>query len=304
MIKIDSLLQRLKKPNDVESSDQDTPIESPYARYMQDRFTAGDEQKLTPASRDVFLLAPDLQQAADTVGLFNRQKNRLLIRDPCKGETGQLMRLKVEPDSTVLFGNWRGYGKDGYGCYNPARSLFSLWFQADQVQPDVRFIYGLPGYHWIPLIGDWDGDGKDGIGLYDPVTGYFFLRNSLSAGLPDYYFKLDRVSSQAIPLAGDWDGDGVSGVGLYDPLTGLFHLTNHLAAVTPEIECQTGRQDKDAVPLTGDWNGSGRDAFGLYLPGSSRFLLWLHTDSLQSDIAFRFSHKGLKGIPVSLRWAI
>jgi len=304
MIKLDKVLRRFKQQKDAALPDQQSVVESPYARYLQDRFSSAQTQKLAPASRDVFLLSPDLQQVADTVGLFHRQKNLLLTRDPCTGETGRLMRLKVEPESSVFFGNWRGYGKAGYGCYNPARSLFSLWFQPDQAHPDLRFIYGLPGHGWIPLAGDWDGDGKDGIGLYDPSTGYFFLRNALSAGLPDYHFKLERVPSRAIPLAGDWDGDGVSGVGLYDPVTGLFHLTNHLAAVVPEIECQTERQEDGVVPLVGDWDGAGRDRFGLYLPAASRFLLWLHTDQAQGDIAFRFSHKGLKGIPLSLRGSI
>ena len=301
-------LLRLFKPGKADArpvpATEEAVAESPYARYLQDRFNPAEARTLTPTSRDVFLLSADVQHVADTVGLFHAPKNLLLVRDPCKGETGRMLRLRMEPDSIPLFGNWRGYGKDGYACYNPARSLFSLWFQVDQTRPDSRFSYGLPGRGWLPLTGDWDGDGKDGIGLYDPSTGYFFLRNSLSAGLPDYYFRLQQTPTRAIPLAGDWNGDGISGVGLYQPETGLFYLSDTLDAVVPAMQFSVEPRETDAIALAGDWNGTGSDRPGLYLPRQSRFLLWLQTGQPHSDTAFRFSHKGLRGTPVSLRWAL
>lgn len=307
MAKIQSLIRLFGKKTshnaEKKPATQAEERESPYARYLQDRFASPNERVLTPASRDVFLLDPQLHHAADTVGLFHRQKNILLVRDPSKGETQRIMRLKPEPDSTVFFGNWRGFGGDGPAGYDPVRSSFTVWYQPDQDQPDTRFIYGLPGQNWIPLVGDWDGDGKDGVGVYDPSTGYFFLRNSLSAGLPDYYFKLARVPVSAIPLVGDWNGDGISGVGVYVPESGVFYLADHLDAVMPEREIRIERPQEQVIPLVGDWNGAGHDKLGLYLPRQSRFLLWSENDLPRGDISFRFSHKGLKGVPVSLRWS-
>jgi len=72
----------------------------------------------------------------------------------------------------------------------------------------------------------------------------------------------------------------------------------------PATQFSVEPKETDAIPLVGDWNGSGSDYPGLYLPRQSRFLLWLQTEQPHSDIAFRFSHKGLRGTPVSLRWAL
>lgn len=286
-----------------ESPDQDIAVESPYTKYLADRSKDNESPLLTPITRDVFLLDSELRHGVDTVGLFHGVRNILMVRDPHKKETGRFMRWKVEAGSLAFFGNWLGYGRDMLGFYHPEKSVFSLWYGTDHQQADIRFSYGLPKRQWIPLIGDWDGDGKDGIGLYDPATGYFFLRNSLSAGLPDYYFRLDSKPGHQLPLAGDWNGDGVSGVGLYDPEQGLFRLTNRLDSGRAEMVIHIEKPEENCIPLAGDWNGTGADKFGLYQPQQSRFYQWWQLDTPASELSFRFSPKGLRGHPFSLRWS-
>lgn len=301
-----TLLQNFKnwivREETVESSDEDKPLDSPYTKYLQDRHADPEQKKLKPTSRDVFLLTPELRQGADTVGLFNAARGILLIRDPHQGTAGRILHWKVPVGSTLFFGNWRGYGMDTPGFYNPDKAVFCLWHGLEQQHAPISLFYGLPQRNWIPLVGDWDGDGKDGIGLYDPASGYFFLRNNLTSGLPDHYFRLDSTPDNGIPVAGDWNGDGISGVGLYDPESGTFNLTNHLAPGHPEQVFMVESPAVEAIPLIGDWDGSGADKIGLYHPKPSSFMLWPDPAQPDQTLSFRFSPKGLRGQAFSLRW--
>ncbi len=300
------LFQNIKKwassGDEDDIADVDKPLDSPYTKYLQDRHDDTNGKILKPTSRDVFLLTPEVRHGADTVGLFNAARNLVLIRDPHAGNTGRILRWKIPAGSTLFWGNWRGYGTDTPGLYNPQRAGFFLWHGLEQQQAHISLFYGLPNRGWIPLVGDWDGDGKDGIGLYDPDSGYFFLRNSLTSGLPDHYFRLDSAPGNGIPMAGDWDGDGISGVGLYDPQSGSFSLTNHLAPGGPEQVFTVMNPDPQAIPLSGDWDGSGADKVGLYLHQPSRFMLWPKLTQADNPLSFRFTHKGMRGLPFSLRW--
>jgi hypothetical protein len=284
-----------------ERAPEQQPV-SPYAKYLEERGAIVEDPHTDTPTRDIFLLGEIAQKPPGTVGLFYPGQGTFQIRDPYRGETGRILRKKVNPSWVPLFGDWTGCGSETIGFYDDHSGYFSLWNSNEHKQADMRFFYGLPGRGWIPIVGDWNSDGKDGIGLYDPALGIFFLRNELAEGLPEAYFPMDACEPGCIPVAGDWDGDGADGVGLYQPGDGIFWLRNRLSRGKPEIRIAVGKRNPDCVPVVGDWNGDGSDKVGLYDPKDSTFSLW--TNGGESETTFHFSSRGGQARPFAVRWTL
>jgi hypothetical protein len=297
-----------EKTSDVSNHEatNEEPV-SPYAQYLKERDSL-TEETLTgkPVVKDIFLLGEGGNKAPSTVGLYYPGKGNFLIRNPYRGGTGRIIRKRMDPAMTPLFGDWTGSRQETIGFYNGRSGHFSLWNHNEAKQAHLRFLYGLPERGWIPLVGDWSGNGKDSIGIYDPVLSIFFLRHELTAGLPDIYFKFGPFGSEGIPIAGDWDGDGIDGIGLYDPSEGTFWLRNQLSVGEPEIKLAVGHQNHPSLPVVGDWNGEGCDKVGVYDPSSSDFFLWNGLNDENSSISFHFGSKGGGGQvrPFSVRWVL
>jgi hypothetical protein len=276
---------------------------SPFARFMQPESLDASQLREQAQVKDIFLLddaAHANRKPVDTVGLFFPEPGALLVRDPYRGKAGWLVRLEGEMSRLPLFGDWTGNGRKSIGFYDPNISSFSLWYDEDHSEPDLRFLYGPAELGWIPLVGDWDGDGKDGIGLYDPASGIFYLRNELSGGESEILFMYGPPGLGWIPLAGDWDGDGKDGIGVYDPLNGRFLLKNTLSGGSNDNEYRFANPRPGWIPLAGDWNGDGADSIGIYDPENRAF--YLRNRSSGKDAVIHFGPQDVSGRPFTMRW--
>ncbi len=227
-------------------------------------------------------------QNPETIGLWNPNDVRFLLRNTNNTDTGRVNFQFGLPSDVPICGDWDGDGDTTCGIFRDG--TFQL-LNAHTGLGVPSFVFALAGAAAgdQPIAGDWDGDGKDGVGVFTSA-GQFLLDNDLdgSVDVPPFAFGI----ATDLAIAGDWDGDGDDSVGIFRDGSFQLLLTN-ATAVAPDILAAFGAAGD--VPVVGDWDGDGDTTIGVFVDGGLRgtsFRLRNANAGGAADLTFAFGSAG------------